>query len=149
MRTLPHRHRPSSGKIYTRQYFIACLGMGFDETHLDFRQPPRFAENLGRDGELADVVGAGSCVNTVDLFRRQSHSAGDGARQPGDTLLVSSGVGNSLFHCRGQGMDHFVEPSQCLFWCAVWKVVMVFRCPFLIYFPCSGLFFYPVEGLFF
>ena len=35
-----------------------------------------------------------------------------------------------------------------LFWCAVWKVVMVFRCPFLIYFPCSGLFFYPVEGLF-
>ena len=80
--------------------------MTLDQGDLGRVQTTRFAQDLGRHADLADVVNPGADPQAFQAVFGQPELLADGKRQFGDPVLVTGGIGIALFDHGRQGRDH-------------------------------------------
>ena len=80
------------GEIDGLEDLVAGLGMLLDEGELQFGEPPRLAEDFGRNPDLADVMDHAGQLDAFDLCLRQLQLPGERHGKLGDAPLVAGGA---------------------------------------------------------
>ena len=97
------------GKFNRLENIVGVPAVGFDHLHFQGAQSPRLGQNLGRDGNLADVMKLARDPNGFHPVHGQEQLLRDDAGDSGHLLFVAGRVRVPAFHDSGHGQH---RPSQ-------------------------------------